>query len=308
MILKLSSRDIKSLTACFLVLGVLVYVYEGPFKKYKELFNEKTNVIDRLKNIDKQLDNFRETKIKVAEQEQRINEISLLYKDFLVSNAELINEYKGKVINVLKQYEVYEFKESIKSLQDNNADIRMEFSFSAPYDRLYRILFDMEKFSVISKFECGVNGVVIECGPYLHSSNLNDYFLGRQTQNINDIMKKGLFYEVADRVITSVNVGYIPTIKDLLPTPRNPFVKAAEKAAPKETVVKTNVPREVVRTLPAFQLDGILYDQDNPVAIIEGNLYHVGGVYKKEIKIKKISPNSIEVEYYGKIYKIKMLN
>lgn len=308
MILRLSSRDIKSLIACFLMFGVLVYVYEFPFKKYKELFSEKTNVIDRLKNIDKQLDNFRETKIKVAEQEQKINEISLLYKDFLVSNAELINEYKTKVISILKQYEVYEFKESITSLKDNNADIRMEFSFYAPYDKLYRILFDMEKFSVISKLECAPNGVLIECGPYLHSSNLNDYFLGRQTQNINDIMKKGFFYEVAERVIASVNVGYIPTIKDLLPTPRNPFVKAAEKIAQKETTQKTGAPKEVVRTLPSFQLDGILYDQANPVAIIEGNLYHVGGVYKKEIKIKKINPNSIDVEYYGKNYKIKMLN
>jgi hypothetical protein len=96
----------------------------------------------------------------------------------------------------------------------------------------------------------------------------------------------------------------MPTLKDLLPIPRNPFVKYIEKD---KVVVKRKVVRNVV-SLPKFSLDGILYDKQNPVAIIEGNLYHVESVYKKSVKIKKINPSSIEVEYSDKIFKIKMSN
>lgn len=306
--LNLSVKDIKSIVACIILSIIMIYVYKFPYQKYTAMFDEKEIVVNRLDSIDKQLDNFEETKLKVAEQEPKIKEIVSGYKDFIVSNDELINNYKSKVVSVLKQYNVTDFKESIKSLQDNNANIVLEFSFNISYDKLYRLLFDIEKFSIISKLDCTENNVVFECSPILYSPALNDYFLGRQTQNINDILKKGLFYEVANNVIASVDIGYVPTLKDLLPTPRNPFVKSVEKNIVKEKVaVKQNIVKDTV-TLPKFSLDGILYDEQNPVAIIEGNLYHVGSVYKKNVKIKNINPSSIDVEYSGKIYKIKMLN
>ncbi|GAB1402058.1 hypothetical protein MASR1M68_09690 [Elusimicrobiota bacterium] len=308
MILNLSVKDIKSVGACIILSLILLYVYEFPYKKYATIFNEKEVVVERLTSIDKQLDNFEETKLKVAEQEPKIKEIVAGYKDFIVSNDELINNYKSKVVSVLKQYNVTEFEESIKSLQDNNANIVLEFSFNITYDKIYRILFDIEKFSIISKLDCTSNTVIFECSPILYSPALNDYFLGRQAQNIDDILKKGLFYEVADNVIKSVDIGYIPTLKDLLPTPRNPFVKSAEKEIVKEKAVKKTIVVKDTVTLPKFSLDGILYDEQNPVAIIEGNLYHVGSFYKKTVRIKNINPNSVDVEYSGKVFKIKMLN
>lgn len=309
MILKLSAKDIKSIIACFGLSLVMVYVYEVPFKKYRGILNEKEIVVDRLQNIEKQLDNFQETKLRLSEKEQKLNEIVSAYKEFIVSNDELINNYKAKIISVLKQYDITEFKESIKSLQDNNSNIVLEFDFNITYDKLYRLLFDIEKFSVISKVDYANNNVVFECSPVLYSPVLNDYFLGRQAQNVNDILKKGLFYEVANKVIASVDgMGYIPTLKDLLPTPRNPFLKSVERNVVKpKTAVKQTVVKDVVRA-PEITLDGILYDEQNPVAIIDGNLYHVGNLYKKNVKIKKINPSSIEVEYSGKTFKIKMLN
>ena len=305
MILK---KDIKSIVGCIILLLILLYVYEFPYKKYATMFNEKEVVSERLGSIDKQLDNFEETKLKVAEQEPKIKEIVSGYKDFIASNDELINNYKSKIVSVLKQYNITDFKQEIKSLQDNNANIVLEFSFNITYDKMYRILFDIEKFSIISKLDCDDNSVVFECSPILYSPTLNDYFFGRQTQNINDILSKGLFYEVAENVIKSVDIGYMPTLKDLLPTPRNPFVKSAEKEIAKPQVIAKRVVVKDVATLPKITLDGILYDERNPVVIIEGNLYHVGSFYKKNIKIKNINSSSIDVEFAGKIYKIKMLN
>ncbi|MEA5000758.1 MAG: hypothetical protein VB017_02600 [Endomicrobiaceae bacterium] len=287
----------------FIVIMAIIYIFV--YAKYSDMLNEKKVIYNRFYDINMQLNDFSTIQRSIDEQKEKINETVSEYQDYFIPNDEIINRYKVQIIKLLKQYEIKVNEENIKQIQKNN-NILLSLDLKASYDQIYKFLFDIEKFSAVSSVSVSYNGsVTVECSPVLYSSSVNDYFSGRVEQSIDEISAKGYFKEISDKIFAAMDVGYIPTWRDLLPVPRNPFISGFVQ----EKVVKKVASAQpvIVREAPVIVLEGIMYESKNPIVIIEGQLYPKGSVYKGA-KIIKIDQNSITVDFYGKNYTIKMLN
>ncbi|MDD5102388.1 MAG: hypothetical protein PHH62_05335 [Endomicrobiaceae bacterium] len=269
------------------------------------MLNEKKIIYDRFNAINMQLNDFSNIQRSIDEQKDKITEIISEYEDFFIPNDEIVNRYKVQVIKLLKQYEIQSTDDNIKQIQKEGNNIVLTLNLKATYDQVYKFLFDIEKFSTVSNVTMSYTGnVTIDCSPVLYSSSINDYFSGRVEQSIDEISAKGYFKEISDKIFSSMDVGYVPTWRDLLPVPRNPFISGFVK----KKVVQKYVSQPVIsRAVPVIVLEGIMYETKNPIVIIEGQLYPKGAIYKGA-KIIKIEQNSITVDFYGKNYTIKMLN
>ncbi|MFA7073787.1 MAG: hypothetical protein WC234_01200 [Endomicrobiaceae bacterium] len=282
--------------------GIYVFVYS----KYSNMLNEKKVIYNRFNDINMQLNDFSSIQRSIDEQKEKINETISEYQDYFVPNDEIINRYKVQIIKLLKQYEIKVKDENIKQIQKDDNNIVLTLELKAAYDQIYKFLFDIEKFSSVTVVSVSYNGnVTIECSPVLYSSSVNDYFSGREEQSIDEISAKGYFKEISDKIFSAMDVGYIPTWRDLLPVPRNPFISGFVKEKKVKKVVASRP--VIVRELPSIVLEGIMYEAKNPIVIIEGKLYPEGSVYKGA-KIVRIDQNSININFYGKKYTIKMLN
>lgn len=287
----------------FIVIMSAIYVFI--YSKYSGMLNEKKVIYNRFNDINMQLNDFSSIQRSIDEQKEKINETISEYQDYFLPNDEIINRYKVQIIKLLKQYEIKVNDENIKQIQKDN-NILLTLDLKAAYDQIYKFLFDIEKFSSVASVSVSYNGnVTIECSPVLYSSSVNDYFSGRVEQSIDEISAKGYFKEISDKIFSAMDVGYIPTWRDLLPVPRNPFMSGFVKEKTVKRVVSSQP--VVVRELPSIVLEGIMYESKNPIVIIEGKLYPEGSVYKGA-KIVRIDQNSINVDFYGKKYTIKMLN
>lgn len=288
----------------FIVIMSLIYVFV--YSKYNNMLNEKKIIYNRFNDINMQLNDFSNIQRSIDEQKDKINEIISEYDDFFIPNDEIVNRYKVQIITLLKQYEIQVADDNVKQIQKDN-NIVLSLNLKATYDQVYKFLFDIEKFSTVSNVTISYTGnVTIDCSPVLYSSSINDYFSGRVEQSIDEISAKGYFKEISDKIFASMDVGYIPTWRDLLPVPRNPFISGFVKEKVVKKTVSTSQP-VVVREMPTIVLEGIMYETKNPIVIIDGQLYPEGSIYKGA-KIIKIDQNSISVNHYGKIYTIKMLN
>jgi hypothetical protein len=103
-----------------------------------------------------------------------------------------------------------------------------------------------------------------------------------------------------------MNIGEYATWKDLFPVPKNPFFPGYVYR--KDISSKKKGTAKVYKPLPSgIVLQGVMYESNVPIAIIDGSLFKEGSVHKG-VKIVKINKNNVDVEYYGNIFKLKMAN
>ena len=164
----------------------------------------------------------------------------------------------------------------------------------------------MERFSNISDLQFSYLGdVSFKCSPYLYSQEINDYFAGRKELSMSEMEADGYFKEISDKVIEEMNIGEYATWKDLFPVPKNPLFPGYVR---KKNVSSKTKEKKIFRPLPAgINLEGVMYESNIPIAIIDGKLFRVGNIHKG-VRIVKINKNNVDVEYYGNIFKLKMAN
>ena len=283
---------------------ILYVVYFYVYSKNKNNYNERVAVYERFYNISIQLDDFSNIQMKMDEQRDSIIETTSYYQDLFNSNDQNINSYKNRVSKLLEKSGIDLKDSSIVQIQKGN-NIALQIKTIADYPKICSFLFEIEKFSEVSNIKMDYkNNVVMECSPILFSGQVNDNFSGRISKvKVDDVAAIGYFKEIFDKIQEVKNVGYIPTWRDFEPIPNSPFY---HYVAPKKTVKKSG--SYVVKSeKPEFVIDGIMYEKNNPIVIIEGKFLYTGDKYKNA-KIVKINQNNIKVEYYGKTYILKMEN
>jgi len=108
-----------------------------------------------------------------------------------------------------------------------------------------------------------------------------------------------------------VKVVSTPSISEsVVRVPSQPSIKEVKpqevKAETKQTKVKEEIKEEVS---PRVKVTGILYDEE-PFAIIEfeghSGIFEVGDKLSKDLIVKKIHIDSVDLDWKGKIYSIKL--
>jgi hypothetical protein len=281
-------------------------VYISVYSKYKANFNRITSVYDKFCEVDRKIDAFNETQIRVSEKEDFIFDMMGYYKANLNPNEKILNSYKDKVLELLKQMEIYVSGEDIKQTPKDDGNIYLEFSFVANYDTFCKFLFELEQFTEIESVTYNYKGEAnMKISPILYSSQVNSSLSGRTViENLDDIARAGYFKTIADKLLSIKDIGYADTWRDIGHIPDSPFFRVVieKKKKPKKySAVVRNVEK------PNIVIDGIMYEDTNPMVIIDGRFYYVGDKYKNA-KIVKIQQNNIIVDCYGVKYTIKMEN
>lgn len=285
---------------------LLIFVYRFVFSN--SLFNYK-NAKDTyltLKSANLDLSGFDTMKQNIEDKQAEYQEIFDKYQDSFITNDEIIHEYENKINEVLNNNEISKFTKSVQYILDENEmkNILLNLKFNASYDNVYFALFDAEKNSVIKKFLMfSNNDVSLECHPILHDVEVDEFFMGRSGYvSTEKTLNNDDFKELYDRLIKLDNFN-IPTWKDLLPVPRNPFIPNISPEQAKS--IKLVKPRQMPAKIKDIYIEGILFEKNAPVCVIEGKLYKTGSIYKNDVKIIRIAQNGIIVKYKGFNYKIK---
>ena len=287
---------------------ILFFVYHFMYLSSLESYRYSKGNYSKLKSANLDLSEFDDMKKNVEEKQPVFEETFEKYKDSFITNDELIHGYEDKVGEVLKNNEILKSSKTVQYILDDNEmkNISLSLKFNVPYDNVYPALFDIEKFSIVNKFYMTNNNVQFECKPILHDLELDEFFMGRsgyistdKTLNNEDFKK---LYNELDK-LSHFN---IPSWRDLLPVPRNPFTSRLTpeqaKSIKKDT---TAIPRGTPAKIKDIYIEGILFEKNAPVCVIEGNLYRTGSFYKNDVKILRIVRNGIIVKYKGVNYKIK---
>ncbi len=293
---------------CNLVFFIIVawVVYVSVYSKFKDNYSRISSVYDKFCEVDRKIDTFSETQMKVSEKEDFIFDMMGYYKANLNPNEKILNSYKDKVLELLKQMEIYVSGEDIKQTSKDDGNIYLEFSFVANYDTFCKFLFELEQFTEIESVTYNYKGEAnMKISPILYSSRVNSGLSGRTViENLDDIARAGYFKTIADKLLGIKDIGYADTWRDIGHIPESPFFRVVieKKKKPKKY---SSVVRNVEK--PNIVIDGIMYEDKNPMVIIDGRFYYVGNKYKNA-KIVKIQQNSIIVDCYGVKFIIKMEN
>lgn len=288
-------------------LGVAYACYTYVYTKYAVIRDERKGVYEKFYNISKQLDDFVKIQTNMDAQMNSIKEPLSIYEDTFYSNEQNKTAYKVRILDLLKSLDISIKEESIVQAQkDDNVSVTV--TINADYEKVCKFLFELERYSRIDTIDMDYKGdFVIVTSPILFDEQVNDCFSGRSSIDSidDDIRKSGYFREVYDRIMEVKDVGDIPSWRDFQPIPKNPFYYYVP---PKKVATGTGGPRKVNYGKPdKIVIDGIMYETKKPIVIIEGKFYYVGNTYKN-CKIVKINESSIDVNYYGKIYNIRMEN
>jgi len=282
-----------------LIVAYLVYDFVY-FKCNKECSDRKA-VYERFHSIGAELDDFGSIQMKMDELNDSLTEMFNIYEDTFYSNEQNVNAYKERILELLKETGISVKEENIvQENKDNTVEITL--TLKASYQKLCKFLFELERYSKVSSLTMDYeNNVEIKATPILFSSEVNDNFSGRNTIDFieDDVRKAGYFKEISDKIFKAKDVGYIQTWRDFEPIPETPFYFTVQ-----EKTVKAPV---VVATKPTIVIDGIMYEKQKPMVIIEGKFYYVGDVYKGS-KIVQINVNNIKVNNNGGVFTIKMEN
>lgn len=307
-----SNKLVVFLLNVILFVGIFVAIYQTSYLKYKNILNERKDVYRRFCDINSQLDDFENIQSNMRDQKNKMEEIFSIYENYYKTNDEIINSYKPMIEEFLMQHEVNITSSTIKQEinEEDKNKLVLVLSFQTTYDQLYQLLFDIERFSTVSDLKVSYLGdVSFKCSPNLYSQEINDCFSGRIDQSRGEIEATGYFKEISDKIIFEINnFGEYSTWKDLFPVPRNPLFPGYVKK--KAVVVKKKkvAPVVVAKPLPAdITLEGVMYENQTPIAIVDGKLLKVGSVHKGA-RLVKINKNNVDFEYYGKIYKVRMEN
>lgn len=281
-------------------------VYKNIYHKNEVLYNERCSVYERFSNINKQIDDFSTIKMKIAEQEDFFLEVFSHFSSVLYPNDIIKNSYKTKVFDLLKNMKIdTDVREDMKQI-NNEENISLDISFFAKYNTFCQFLFELEQFSKIESINYDYKGAVsIKSSPILYSNEVNDCFLGRSSiENMDDLTKSGYFKEIVGRIQKVKDIGHIDTWRDIGHIPKSPFlyylIEEKKKLKKRRGILKNKNTEK-----PAIFLDGIMYEKEKPIVIIDGKFYYVGDMYKNA-RIVKIEQSSIFIDCNGKKYTIKM--
>ncbi|MBR3628430.1 MAG: hypothetical protein IKN42_06260 [Elusimicrobia bacterium] len=302
-----NSRIMIFILNLLLFCGVAYVCYNYIYSKYAAVRNERKSVYEKFYNISKQLDDFVKIQTSMDEQKNSIMEPLSIYEDTFYSNEQNKTAYKVRILDLLKSLDITVNEDSI--VQEQKGDnVSISVAINADYERVCKFLFELERYSQIDTIDMDYKGFCkIVTKPILFDSQINDCFSGRSSVDSidDDVRKSGYFREIYDKILEVKDVGDIPSWRDFQPIPKNPFYyyvapKKDGKGKGGSNKVNYGKPDKIV-------IDGIMYETKKPIVIIEGKFYYVGNTYKN-CKIVKINENSINVNYYGKIYTIKMEN
>ncbi|MBR3653911.1 MAG: hypothetical protein IKN62_00555 [Elusimicrobia bacterium] len=284
-------------------LVVAYFVYDFVYVKAKKECNDRKAVYERFNNISTQIDDFGSIQIKMDELKDSLSEMFAIYKDTFYSNEQNVNAYKVRILDLLKETEISVKEDDVvQENKDNTVEITLKLKTT--YQKICKFLFELERYSKVLSFTMDYeNKIEMKITPILFSTEVNDSFSGRNTIDFidDDVRKAGYFKEISDKIFGKVKeVGYIQTWRDFEPIPETPFYFYVQ-----EKKVRSTAP--VAVTKPTIVIDGIMYEKQKPMVIIEGKFYYVGDVYNGS-KIVQINVNNIKVNTSGTIFTIKMEN
>ena len=287
--------------------GVAYVCYTYVYGKYALERDERKGVYEKFYNISKQLDDFVNIQTNMDEQKNSIMEPLMIYEDTFYSNEQNKTAYKVKILDLLKRLDITTDEESISQEQKDD-NISTTITINTDYERVCKFLFELERYSRIETITMNYKGdLVIVTSPILFDQQVNDCFSGRSSIDSidDDIRKSGYFREIYDKIMEVKDVGDIPSWRDFQPIPKNPFYYYV---APKKVSGGSGGGKAINYGKPdKIVIDGIMYDSQKPIVIIEGKFYYVGNTYKN-CKIVKINESSININHYGKIYTVRMEN
>lgn len=296
-----NKRTVIFILNVVLSLIVAYLVYNFIYFKCNKECNDRKAVYERFYSISSELDDFGSIQMKMDELNDSLSEMFSIYKDTFYSNEQNVNAYKERILVLLKETGISVKDENIvQENKDNSVEITLKLK--APYQKICKFLFELERYSKILSLTMDYeNNIEIKVTPILFSSEVNDSFSGRNTIDFidDDVRKAGYFKEISDKIFKAKNVGYIQTWRDFEPIPETPFYYTVQ-----EKTVKAPV---VTATKPTIVIDGIMYEKQKPMVIIEGKFYYVGDVYNGS-KIVQINVNNIKVNNKGSVFTIKMEN
>ena len=299
----LNKKIIFSLLNFIFFVVVAGFLYKNIYHKSEILYKERCSVYERFASINKQIDDFATIKMKIAEQEGFFLDVFNHFSSVFYPNDMIKNSYKAKIIDLLKNMKIdIDVRENIKQI-NNEGNICLDISFFAKYNTFCQFLFELEQFSKIESINYNYKGAVsIKSSPLLYSNEINDCFLGRSSiENMDDITKSGYFKEIVGKIQKVKDVGHIDTWRDIGHIPKSPFLYylIEEKRKLKKRVNLKGTEK------PNIVLDGVMYENEKSIAIIDGKFYYVGDKYKNA-RIVKIKQSSIIIDCNGKKYTVKM--
>ena len=177
----------------------------------------------------------------------------------------------------------------------------------ASYNKICKFLFELERYSKVNSIVMDYkDNVEIKASPILFSAEINDCFSGRSSVDFIDdeIRRAGYFKEISDKIDEVKDIGYIQSWRDFEPIPKSPFYYYyhVQPVKPAGGGGGGFIPSK-----PSITIDGIMYEKQNPMVIINGKFYYKGDVVNRS-KIVQINKNSITVNHFGKMFTIKMEN
>lgn len=284
-----------------LSLIVAYFVYDFIYFKYNKECNDRKSVYERFRSISTEIDDFGSIQMKMDELNNSLTDMFTIYKDTFYSNEQNVNAYKERILVLLKETGIPVKEENVIQENKNNT-VELTLKLKASYQKTCKFLFEVERYSKVSYLTMDYeNNVEMKITPILFSSEVNDNFSGRNSVEFldDDVRKAGYFKEISDKIFKIKDVGHIQTWRDFEPIPETPFYFFVQ-----EKPVKTTT---VTATKPTIVIDGIMYEKQKPMVIIEGKFYYVGDVYKGS-KIVQINTNNIKVNNNGGVFTIKMEN
>ncbi len=292
-------------------LGILCAVYFLVYDGINKSHKKQNTVYDDYSVIDDKLSDFSKVKGDMNEKKEAILDMIYNYQEFMYSNSQNVNTYKMKVIRILNKLGISVKNDKDKNASSGNAIIRhksgsssMTINMVTSYENLCKFLFELEKFSTVSSVDADFKGEIeIKCSPIAFSSEVDDYFNDKKParKGKKDSLDSVKYFEdIFDKTQKlKESIGVIPVWKDFKPVPKTPFYKYVP---PKKVVVSKVT---VDYTKPDINIDGIMYEKDDPIVIIGGKFYHVGDRVQNA-RITKIDHNTLYINHYGRIYSYKM--
>ena len=147
-----SKRISLVLLSIAIFIGVYVLIYNNVYLKKKAILAERTDVYNKYYNVKVQVDDFDNIRNNMKDQEYMLDEIFSIYDGYYKTNDEIISSYKSMIEDFLVQHEVNVTSTTIQESSDGN-NLVLLLSFKMSYDRLYQLLFDIERFSSVSELQ-----------------------------------------------------------------------------------------------------------------------------------------------------------
>jgi hypothetical protein len=294
-----SNKDVMFVVARNIFFILLIAVaYQYLFQMLELQLREKISLRDKYQAISDDLDNFIKTNEGMYETKVRIEDSIASISAEYVPNQALSTSFRDRVFAVADEYSVKITSETLIRSENSN-DVVLSAGFNAKYSTIYKFFFALEMFSKISSFSINEKyDAVFECSPLLYGQRVDDFFSGR-IEARDDVSSSGYFKEIFSNAKEAVDtLGHIPSWRDVDPAPANPFYEYV----PPKVVKKAKV--VVKRRPPEIIISGIIYDEINPIVIIDSKLYRQGDYYKT-VKIVSIKERTITVELDGDKYIIK---